>query len=271
MIGTVVICLPCKHTERTLTVEHKGVKEKFLFANLSNDQSKIQWAAFYSDCVHEIVPVEEGSRITITYNVLKQEEDSYICEYGLCQRQSFSTGPMVAADNKSTLDNIVSDVSNISAKVKRASYEHLGIFLQHRYTMAALAAGNLKGCDQVLYEGLQARGLPCHPLTVLVHQIENPDEEDCFEETRDVFLLSQEVMDYVKKNGPRPSLPFPGQALFIREWTEETFLISEETTEAEYCGNCTEGGETESLYLQSALVIGTPEQGKAKGGPSKKN
>lgn len=32
-------------------------------------KSTIQWAAFYSDCEHEIKMVNKGSRITLTYNL----------------------------------------------------------------------------------------------------------------------------------------------------------------------------------------------------------
>lgn len=35
--------------------------------------SEIQWAAFYSDCEHEIKTVIEGERITLTYNLYVTE------------------------------------------------------------------------------------------------------------------------------------------------------------------------------------------------------
>lgn len=35
----------------------------------TNCQSTIQWAAFYSDCEHEIKDVTTGHRITLTYNL----------------------------------------------------------------------------------------------------------------------------------------------------------------------------------------------------------
>src|SRR5271156_1282008 len=36
----------------------------------SNDSTSVQWAAFYSDCEHEVLPVTDGYRVTITYNLL---------------------------------------------------------------------------------------------------------------------------------------------------------------------------------------------------------
>ncbi|XP_038068190.1 uncharacterized protein LOC119737713 [Patiria miniata] len=273
MIGTVVVCLPCKHTGGALTVEHKGTKEEFLFANLSDDQSKIQWAAFYSDCVHEILPVEEGSRITITYNIIKQDRASFVRGSGLCQSESFSSGPMLEADNEPTLNGIASAVRMVVSDGEvfdSAFFGYFGIFLQHKYTMAALAAGNLKGCDQVLHDGLAARGLTCRPLTVLVHEVERYDTDDFFDGEpgeRDVFAFSQEVVDYMNNKGPKPERVYPSWVMFVKEWSKERLLISENTREGEYCGNWTEGDEVETLYLQSALVIGFPKKSKRPGVP----
>ena len=36
----------------------------------------IQWAAFFSDVEHEILPVTSGHRITLTYNLYYEEERS---------------------------------------------------------------------------------------------------------------------------------------------------------------------------------------------------
>jgi hypothetical protein len=34
-----------------------------------NSEDSIQWAAFYSDCEHEVLEVTKGHRITLTYNL----------------------------------------------------------------------------------------------------------------------------------------------------------------------------------------------------------
>lgn len=31
--------------------------------------TSVQWAAFYSDCEHEVLEVTEGNRVTLTYNL----------------------------------------------------------------------------------------------------------------------------------------------------------------------------------------------------------
>ena len=61
-----VVCLPCAHTGGELAVRHDGREVKF---DWSTDQKSVQWAAFYSDCEHEVLPVTSGYRVTITYNL----------------------------------------------------------------------------------------------------------------------------------------------------------------------------------------------------------
>ena len=39
-----------------------------------SDEDDIQWAAFYSDCEHEVHEVTSGHRITLTYNLYAHEQ-----------------------------------------------------------------------------------------------------------------------------------------------------------------------------------------------------
>jgi hypothetical protein len=61
-----VVCLPCAHTGGELAVRHDGREVTF---DWSKDAKHIQWAAFYSDCEHEVLPVTSGYRVTLTYNL----------------------------------------------------------------------------------------------------------------------------------------------------------------------------------------------------------
>jgi 2OG-Fe(II) oxygenase superfamily len=64
--GSLVVCLPCAHTGGELAVRHAGREVKF---DWSGDSKELQWAAFYSDCEHEVLPVTSGYRVTLTYNL----------------------------------------------------------------------------------------------------------------------------------------------------------------------------------------------------------
>jgi hypothetical protein len=66
-IGSLVVCLPSAFKGGNLFVRHNGQEIDFDWQTKS--ASEIQWAAFYSDCEHEIGKTTDGDRITLTYNL----------------------------------------------------------------------------------------------------------------------------------------------------------------------------------------------------------
>lgn len=68
--GTLVVCLPYHHQGGQLRVAHSGQEMTYDWG----DQDDIQWAAFYSDCEHEVYEVTAGHRITLTYNLYAHEQ-----------------------------------------------------------------------------------------------------------------------------------------------------------------------------------------------------
>lgn len=64
MFGSVVIVFPTPHQGGSLALRHNG--KEFIF---NSDQEKISYVAFFSDVEHEVLPVSEGYRITLTYNL----------------------------------------------------------------------------------------------------------------------------------------------------------------------------------------------------------
>lgn len=61
-----MVCLPCDHEGGQLVVRHQDQAATF---DWSGSGSDIKWAAFYSDCEHEVLEVTSGHRITLTYNL----------------------------------------------------------------------------------------------------------------------------------------------------------------------------------------------------------
>lgn len=70
-IGSLVVCLPSPFKGGNLQIHHHGQEVQFDWSEQS--ASTIQWAAFYSDCEHEIMKITEGHRITLTYNLYVTE------------------------------------------------------------------------------------------------------------------------------------------------------------------------------------------------------
>lgn len=66
--GSLVVCLPHEHKSGNLVVRHGSQNMDFDFASQSH-VPVVQWAAFYSNCEHEVLEVESGHRITLTYNL----------------------------------------------------------------------------------------------------------------------------------------------------------------------------------------------------------
>ncbi|KAE8370706.1 hypothetical protein BDV27DRAFT_119359 [Aspergillus caelatus] len=72
-VGSLVTCLPAGFKGGNLLVRHQGKDVDFDWAPKS--ATAIQWAAFYSDCSHEIKTVTEGERLILTYNLYVTEPE----------------------------------------------------------------------------------------------------------------------------------------------------------------------------------------------------
>jgi hypothetical protein len=67
-VGSLVICLPNVHEGGQLVLRHRGRETVFDWSG-EKGATAIQWAAFYSDCEHEVLDVTAGERVTLTYNL----------------------------------------------------------------------------------------------------------------------------------------------------------------------------------------------------------
>ncbi|VUC28823.1 unnamed protein product [Clonostachys rosea] len=69
--GSLVVCLPLEHEGGQLKVRHEGreITYDWSTSSVRPDHATIRWAAFYSDCEHEILEVTSGHRLTLTYNL----------------------------------------------------------------------------------------------------------------------------------------------------------------------------------------------------------
>ena len=77
--GSLVVCLPYPHSGGELRVRHAGSSTEFNWSqSYDMDDPKIHWAAFYSDCEHEVAQVTEGHRVTLTYNLYFSSTNSIL-------------------------------------------------------------------------------------------------------------------------------------------------------------------------------------------------
>ena len=70
MFGSLVVCLPTQFSGGELVVRHQKKEIKYDWSSLGSDPlNSLCWAAFFSDIEHEVLPVTEGYRVTLTYNL----------------------------------------------------------------------------------------------------------------------------------------------------------------------------------------------------------
>ena len=70
MFGSLVVCLPTHFSGGELILHHQEEEIKYDWSSTATDtSSKLHWAAFFSDIEHEVLPVSEGYRVTLTYNL----------------------------------------------------------------------------------------------------------------------------------------------------------------------------------------------------------
>ncbi|EAS28553.3 uncharacterized protein CIMG_09757 [Coccidioides immitis RS] len=147
--GSLVVCLPSEHKGGNLVVRHNRKDINFEWAHSS--VTHVQWAAFYSDCEHEIKQVTEGHRVTLTYNLYVTEPVG----------SSLPPRPLIDPSS-STLYAEIKTIVSQPAFFPRGGV--LGLFCSHSYSHSNDVAEwsfprKLKGSDMALFATFQSLGL----------------------------------------------------------------------------------------------------------------
>lgn len=75
MFGSLVVCLPTEFSGGELVTRLHGREVKFDWSSSPDCPKKtVSWAMFFSDVEHEVLPVTQGHRITLTYNLYSMEK-----------------------------------------------------------------------------------------------------------------------------------------------------------------------------------------------------
>src|SRR3954453_6479345 len=132
MFATLVIALPSSFVGGELVVRHKGREVRLDLR--CDDPAEAAFATFYADCVHEVLPVTAGCRLTLVYNLVRRgqgrppEAPDYAGEQarGAALLQAWRDAKKRPGD---------------------ATPEKLVYPLEHAYTSAELGFAALKGAD----------------------------------------------------------------------------------------------------------------------------
>ena len=70
MFGTLILTLPSTYRGGALRISHAG--RGVTVETNAADPPELSYAAFYADCEHEVLPLEEGNRVCLIYNLIQK-------------------------------------------------------------------------------------------------------------------------------------------------------------------------------------------------------
>jgi predicted 2-oxoglutarate/Fe(II)-dependent dioxygenase YbiX len=260
MFATLIIALPSVYTGGALRVEHAG--QSVLLDLHSSDPAELIYAAFYADCVHEVLPVTSGCRLVLVYNLSRHTKGALPKPPDYQREQE-----QVTLFLRDWIQKIPSaqqtDPLNTALK--------LVYLLEHAYTPDGLSFANLKNRDSAIAEVVvaAAKAADCEVFLALLTIEESGSAEGVYYDYRrhgknqdDVAFDVVEVIDDIReiKNWIHPeqgkidyllTLPFFEEELCLPER-----LLNIEPDEQyfhEATGN--EGASFERTYRRAALVV----------------
>ena len=144
MFGSLVVCLPIQFSGGALVTRHQGKEVCFDWSSSpQKPMQKVSWAAFFSDVEHEVLPVTDGYRLTLTYNLYYGDKLQDVTPTANITDSPFYHELHAAVSNPHFLrDGGV-----------------LGFSCQHDYDTENLPC-LLKGADNIVYVGAMSLGLP---------------------------------------------------------------------------------------------------------------
>ncbi len=132
MFATLVIALPSSFAGGELVVRHKGREVRLDLR--CDDPAEAAFAGFYADCVHEVLPVTEGCRLTLVYNLVRRGRGR-------------TPEPPDYAGERARAAALLRAWRDAKSRPDDAKPEKLVYPLEHAYTSAELGFAALKGAD----------------------------------------------------------------------------------------------------------------------------
>jgi predicted 2-oxoglutarate/Fe(II)-dependent dioxygenase YbiX len=260
MFATLVVTLPSAHTGGDLVVRHKGREVRL--AVRCDDPSEAAFAAFYADCVHEVLPVTSGCRLVLVYNLLRPGKGRL-------------PQPPDHEREQAGIESLLQRWCAGKTAQDDATPEKLVYLLEHAYTQAELAFPALKGADAAAAAVLTAaaRESDCDLHVALLTIAEggwaehtgrsrsyrwgrdddDAEDEDDFE-IGEVLDCSRTLSDWGRTDGTRVALgAFPITDAEISPPDALADMEPDEQHFQEATGN--EGASFERTYRRAALVL----------------
>ncbi|KAM7190469.1 putative 2og-fe oxygenase family protein [Rhypophila sp. PSN 637] len=150
--GSLVVYLPAAHSGGELVVRHNGKTMKFDWGSATSPA--VHWAAFYSDCEHEVLQVLSGQRVTLTYNL-------YACKTSPEPDKAVLNTPLAKhIDVLLSNEKFMPEGGYLGFHAAHA-YPHSSRSFQANTKSAPGGVPPLKGIDHVLWQTATALGYKC--------------------------------------------------------------------------------------------------------------
>jgi predicted 2-oxoglutarate/Fe(II)-dependent dioxygenase YbiX len=254
MFATLIVVLPSLSAGGELVVRHGDGEVRL--ALHCDDASEAAFAAFYADCVHEVLPVTSGYRIALVYNLTRRGQ------------------PPEPAGHTSHEDAVAALLANWAGELRAAdddAPEKLVFPLEHAYTPAELGFQALKGADagiaQVVVAAANRSDCDVHLALVSVEENgtaeynggwSNSRDDDDFE-AGEVYERTVAASNWCRSDGepsPLTEIPVVNEEFSPPDAFDD--LAPDEQHFHEATGN--EGASFERTYRRAALVLWPKER-----------
>jgi predicted 2-oxoglutarate/Fe(II)-dependent dioxygenase YbiX len=146
MFATLVVALPSQSKGGELVVRHNDREVRL---DLQCDEpSEVAFAAFYADCVHEVLPVTSGCRATLVFNLMRVGKGVAIEPPNYAAETEKVASLLTAWANAKSDERDSPDQDGDEAIA--ALPEKLVYPLEHAYTPAELTFEGMKGGDAAI-------------------------------------------------------------------------------------------------------------------------
>jgi predicted 2-oxoglutarate/Fe(II)-dependent dioxygenase YbiX len=137
MFATLIVVLPSIYTGGELLIRHQGREVRIDLQ--CPEPSEAGFVAFYADCVHEVLPVVSGCRLTLVYNLSRQGPDGQPLPPSYARERNSLATLLRQWDQENEQQG--------HGKLDGDSPVKLVYPLEHAYTAASLSFAALKGAD----------------------------------------------------------------------------------------------------------------------------
>jgi hypothetical protein len=217
----------------------------------SSKTDEVQWAAFFGDCAHEVMPVTSGHRITMTFAIVRGVEPKF-------KETPYGSDPVVASAPSVSTKHIQAMLAHIAARPKAVNT--FGILLAHKYTFTGVETNALKGIDGMLLDSLQAAGytVSVRPVIYRAHSIgQHWDNGDPGSASNVVYAFGADELEKICK-GEQAIAAHPPITFVRCHDGPGAILYDNYEPDIEYTGNEALASRHDTIYFSAALIVSNP-------------